>query len=281
MAGELTNPFYPALVDPIIRELTDRGYLGVILHDSDLQELDTAPIFDGSFDGVLLTTTAMRSELPSEIERRGIPYVMVNREASSPRGHSASVPDNSQGAELVANLLVDLAHVEVGMISGPATTSTGTERLAAFRDSLARRRIALHPDAVREVPFTIEAGAQATLDMLSARPEITALFCANDVLALGSLEAASRLGRLVPADLTVVGFDDIPIVGQRVVDLTTIAVDLPALARQATSHLLQRMEDPSVAPTRAVHPVKLVLRGSHAPLSAAHAAQARAAGQVT
>ncbi|MEV0336944.1 LacI family DNA-binding transcriptional regulator [Nocardia sp. NPDC050717] len=263
VVGELTNPFYAALVASIVHELDARGYLGVLLHDSDICEPDSAPIFDGSFDGVLLTTTS-DSRLADEIERRGIPYCLINREISGRRPVSANVPDNVLGAELVAELLIELGHTEIGVIAGPATTSTGSERLRGFRDALARHGIALHPDAVGETAFTIDGGCASARAVLTARPALTALFCANDVLAIGALEAATQLARQVPDQLTVVGFDDIPLARLRAFDLTTVAVDLTALARRATAHLLDRVEDPQIEPQRVVHEVRLVRRGTHA-----------------
>ncbi|TDP31105.1 LacI family DNA-binding transcriptional regulator [Nocardia ignorata] len=263
VVGELTNPFYGALVAPIVRELDVRGYLGVLLHDADIREPGSAPIFDGSFDGVLLTTTS-DSRLADEIERRGVPYCLINREISGRTTASAAVPDNIRGARLVADLFVELGHTDIGIITGPATTSTGSERLRGFRDALARRGIAIHPDAVREVPFGIDDGRAALHDILAARPGVTAVFCANDVLAIGALEAAARAARPVPEQLTIVGFDDIPLAVLRAFDLTTVAVDLTALARQATAHLLDRVEDPQIEPERTVHEVRLVRRGTHA-----------------
>ena len=237
VVGELTNPFYAALVDPIIRELETRGYLGVILHAGNVQEPDNAAIFDGSFDGLLLTTIT-DSRVAKEVESRGIPYCMINREIADRTPGSASVPDNVRGAELVAELLAELGHVDVGVVAGPTATSTGRERLLAFRDALARRNIAVHPDAIRKVPFTIDDGFRAVRAILAARPHVTAVFCANDVLAIGALEAAARDGRPVPESLTVIGFDDIPMAKLSAFDLTTVAVDLTAMARQAAAHLL-------------------------------------------
>lgn len=261
VVGELTNPFYAALAAPIVRELDSRGYLAVFLLDDEIDEPDDAPIFDGSFDGVLLTT-ACDPRLSEEIEHRGIPYGMINREIAGSRPIAADVPNNAQGAELVADLLISLGHKRIGVISGPHTTSTGVERLDAFRDALARSGIAIHPDAVREVPFTVDDGCVAARAILSGCPGLTAIFCANDVLALGALEAAAQLSRPVPESLTIVGFDDIPLSKLHAIDLTTVAVDLTALARSATAHLLDRVENPEIDAKRTVHDVRLVRRST-------------------
>jgi len=262
VVGELTNPFYAALVDPIVHELGKRGYLGVLLYNDDAHEPTDAAIFDGSFDGVLLAAVS-DNRLPQELEQRGIPYCMLNREIQGRREISASVPDNLRGSELVAGLLANLGHTEIGVISGPTSTTTGSERLRGFRDSLARRNIAVHPESIRKVPFTIEDGCRAAREILGARPNVTALFCANDLLAIGALEAAALEMRPVPQSLTIVGFDNISLARLRAFNLTTVAVDLSVLARQATMHLLDRVDDPSIEPLRIVHDVQLILRGTH------------------
>lgn len=265
VVGELSNPFYPALLDPMVRELEAQGYLPVLIHDDGVHGPSTEPIFDGSLDAVVLTTTVLGSPLPGEIERRGIPYVMVNREAMTDgRERSAAVPDNVDGATRVADLLVDLGHVDIAVVTGPDTTSTGSQRLAGFRDALARRGIALHPEAVARVPFSITNGARATEELVASRPA-TAFFCANDVLAIGALDALRRSGFDVPGDVTVVGYDDIPLASLAALDLTTVSVDLPDLARRAVQHLVLRAHDPEVAPARLLQPVELRLRGTHGP----------------
>jgi LacI family transcriptional regulator len=107
-------------------------------------------------------------------------------------------------------------------------------------------------------------GAAATARLLDRRP-VTAIFCANDVLAIGALETLARRGLAVPGDVSVVGFDDIPMASLSAIDLSTVAVDLDRLGRRAVRHLADRARDPEVVPTRVVEPVELRLRGTHGP----------------
>ncbi|PVG80592.1 LacI family transcriptional regulator, partial [Nocardioides gansuensis] len=143
-------------------------------------------------------------------------------------------------------------------------TSTGSKRLAGFRDALARRGIAPHPDPVARIPFSIANGARATEELLTRRP-VTATFCANDVLATGAQDALRRSGLDVPGDVTVVGYDDIPLASQTALDLTTVSVDLPDLGRHAVQYLVLRARNPEIAPARLLQPGELRLRGTHGP----------------
>lgn len=261
VASELANPFYPALIGPIHDVLSEAGYHTILLTD-DASEVDLEPILDGSLDGVVLTTCTLDSTIPAELAGRGIPFCLVNRETRVAPG-DVCVPDNVAGATQVADLLADLGHQRIGVISGPATTSTGSGRLAAFRDQLARRGTALHPDRVIEHEFSIEAGRRG-LERLLVTDAPTAVFCANDVIAVGALNHARAAGIRVPEKLSVVGFDDIALSGWELTGLTTVRVEHQALARNGVDHLLSRIDDPDLPARRTVVPAELVLRGSHA-----------------
>ena len=262
VASELANPFYPALIGPIHDTLSEAGYHTILLTD-DASEVDLEPILDGSLDGAVLTTCTLDSTIPAELAGRGIPFCLVNRETRATPG-DVCVPDNVAGASQVADLLADLGHQRIGVISGPANTSTGSGRLAAFRDQLARRGTALHPERVIESEFSIEAGRRGLERLLRAADPPTAVFCANDVIAVGALNHARAAGIRVPEELSVVGFDDIALSGWELTGLTTVRVEHEVLARSGVDQLLSRIEDADLPIRRTVVPAELVLRGSHA-----------------
>lgn len=262
VASELSNPFYPALIGPIHDALGEAGYRTILLTD-DAADVDLEPILDGSLDGVILSTCTLDSTLPADLAERGIPFCQVNREVRRQIG-DVCVPDNAAGATQVADLLVDLGHREIGVLSGPATTSTGSQRLAAFRDQLARRGVALHPDRVIEARFSIDAGRHGLERLLADNPP-TAVFCANDVIAVGALNHARAVRLAVPEELTVVGFDDIALSGWELTGLSTVRVEHDQLGNSAVAHLLSRIEDADLPARRTVIPAALVRRGSHAP----------------
>lgn len=263
VSAEMQNPFYPALVDPLNTALAGHGYRTILVTDRDGEDIQLEQLVDGSLDGVVLTTSTVDSDLPGELARRGVPHVLLNRDVRGSRSDACLV-DNAAGAAMVADLLVDHGHRRIGGIFGPRDTSTGAERANAFRRRLARRGHRVDELLVRSGPFSEHTGRLGLEDLASSAALPTAIFCGNDVIAFGVLNAARSLGIDVPGELTVVGFDDIPMSAWSVLDLTTVSVDLSTLASRAADQLVRRMAAPD-DPVRSrlkVRP-RLSLRGTH------------------
>jgi DNA-binding LacI/PurR family transcriptional regulator len=258
VAGELTNPFYPELVDPLRSALEANGYRCVVVTDATV-----ASLADGSYDGVVLTTTLRRSTLPRDLTERGVPHVLLNRVLDHAESPSCGV-DNRRGARQVADLVADLGHTLVGMLHGPVATSTGRERAQALGGRLRQRDVAVRRDLTRRVPFSHDEAESAAVELLTRRTRPTVLVCGNDVIALGALSAARRLGLSVPADLSVIGFDDIGMASWPVIGLTTVRTDLAAMADAAATMLLAAIAGEAAPVVRRITPT-LVLRGTHAP----------------
>ncbi|MEV5676700.1 LacI family DNA-binding transcriptional regulator [Streptomyces sp. NBC_00341] len=264
VSEDLTNPYYPELVEPLRRRLADHGLRTVVVSDSVQRAVGLDVLADGSYDAVVLTTCERRSSLPRDLTERGIPHVLVNRVLDVAESHSCSV-DNRGGTAAVAGLVADMGHRRVGAVLGPVATSTGRERAEALRDGLRARGVHLRRDMVRRTSFGHDPGRDAAHELLSREDRPTAIVCGNDVIALGVLSAARQLGIAVPEQLTVVGFDDIPMAGWAIADLTTVRCDLEALAAAAVDLLLTELASPGLPPVEQRIPVTLVLRGTHGP----------------
>jgi LacI family transcriptional regulator len=263
VAAELTNPFYANLVEPLRDEFERAGYRSVLFVDRDDDARTANELADGSLDGVVLATARVDSTVPGLLGERGVPFVLLNREVDEVLA-DAAVVDNVGGAALLADLLVELGHQRIGAVLGPDWTSTGRDRERGLRRALAAHGCALAERSTMRVPFGFDEGGQAVHALMNQEEPPTALFCANDVLALGVLDGATRLGVRVPDDLTVVGFDDITLASWARFDLTTVRCDLPRLAAVAVDLLLKRIADGRAYHHRVVLPAELVLRGSHA-----------------
>jgi len=264
VSAELGNPFYPALLEPLHAALAERGYRAILLTDRGDAPVELEPLIDGSLDGVVLTTTERSSALPHELTRRGLPFVMLNRTVAGVCA-DACAADNRSGAAAVADLLVDLGHRRIGGVLGPESTSTGEERALGFRDRLAERGVPLSPRHVVRGPFAEATGRAGLRALLRADPAPTALFCGNDVVALGVCNAARAAGIAVPEQLSVIGFDDIPMAGWDLVDLTTVRTDLAAMARAAAQLITARIQAPAAPVRTVIVQSEIVLRRTHAP----------------
>jgi DNA-binding LacI/PurR family transcriptional regulator len=269
VAPELTNPYYPQLIEPLRQALAVEGLRTALVLGGGTSAEDDATLLDdltdGSYDGVILTTTRRRDTLPRDLTERGIPHVLANRLLDVAESPGCAI-DNAAGSEMVVDLLVELGHTRVGMLTGPRDTSTGMERADAARKRLRQHGLSLRRENTTNCAFDYTAAHRAALRLLE-RPGAspTALICGNDVIALGALSAAKQLGYVVPRDLTIVGFDDIAMADWPVIDLTTVHCDLEGLANGAVEMLISAIAEPGGSPqVRRLRP-ELVLRGTHGP----------------
>lgn len=262
----LTNPYYPELVEPIRRQLAEQGYRTVLLTDRAEGAVELDELADGSYDGIILTTTTRTSRLPRELTERSLPHVLVNRLLDHAESSSCGV-DNRGGTAAVADLLVSLGHTVIASVQGPNATSTGHERSDGLARGLRRHGVELRRHLRVRAEFSHDAGRAVAFDLLTGFERPTAVVCGNDVMAMGVLSAAVECGLRVPRDLTVIGFDDIAMAGWPMIGLTTVRVDRGGMATEAVRMLVEQIEGASrVMEYRA--PATLVLRATHGPVAA-------------
>lgn len=253
VVSDLTNPFFPSLLDPVHDELRLLGY-GVVLF-SERTDIPTGQealhnLLDRSIDGLLVTTATLDSKLSEALAGRELPVVLLNRYVDG-MDVDRVVADNGEGGRTVARHVLDLGHRRIGVIRGPSNTSTSRDRYGGFLDVLQQRGLALEEWLVREGPFSHQAGYQHARELLRLPEPPTALVCGNDVVAFGAIDAARSLGLDVPGDVSVIGFDDVPMAAWEVFQLTTVRQPLADMARAAARLLVERIEhDGDIGPGR-------------------------------
>jgi LacI family transcriptional regulator len=175
------------------------------------------------------------------------------------------LPDNVAGARSLAAHLAELGHSSIGVISGPPSLTTTRDRLAGFRMGLEERRIDLPEDLLHASDFTRDGGAHATGLLLERTPGLTAIFALNDVMAIGALSCLRERGIRVPEQVSVAGFDDIPIARDLLPALTTVRVPMAEMGARALALALQ----PRGSRLRVEHlATELVVRDSTGPARA-------------
>jgi LacI family transcriptional regulator len=262
VVSDLGNPFYLQVLDRFHDALARAGRTMLVLTpDGDDQAL-LSRLLDGSMDGAILTTTVLSSTVPAQLVRRHFPFALLNRTVDD-APCDMCVVDNVAGARLAAEELVHLGHTQIAALFGPATTSTGRDREAGFRAVLDEAAIALPEARVRSGPFDYAYGHASVPDLLESRP--TAIFCANDVVALGAFNALRAAGVRIPEDLTLIGFDDIAVASWEVFQLTTVRQDIDRMVQTAADMVLERIDAPGRPPDQVVLEPALVERATHGP----------------
>ncbi|MGI8458540.1 MAG: LacI family DNA-binding transcriptional regulator [Propionibacteriaceae bacterium] len=263
LVTDLANQFYQYLIAPMHDELDSLGYQLVLVTESVDQVVDRLPA--SGLDAVILATTTVDSVLPVRLRDRGMPFVYFNR-TSDLVPADAVVVRSDQGIGEAVHQIIALGHERVGAIFGPENTSTGRRRGEGLRAALAAAGVPFDPGLGFKGQFAFETGVEAVRVLLAGRTRPTVLVCANDVMAFGALNAARERGIQVPAELSVVGFDDLPVAGWPLVRLTTVAYDLNAMARAAVGLMVDRLAQGPGAPYRQTDfGSRLVLRDTLGP----------------
>lgn len=255
---EIANPFYARLLDALGTTLQARGMLPLVSVAPDPQETDEllARLLSYQVDGVVVASAMLSSGIAARCAAAGTPLVLVDRRTGV-EGAAVVGADNASGGALVADLFAAAGLRRPAFVAGIAETSTSHDREAGFVARLAAHGLAL---AGREAGGFTYAGGRAAAQALLSRPDRPdAIFCANDEMALGVMDAARGTFSLrVPEDVSVVGFDDTPSAALAAYGLTTVAQDVAQLA-EAAIDLLQATE--AGLPHRRI-PCRLVLRRS-------------------
>jgi LacI family transcriptional regulator len=275
---DITNPYFPAFALGAEDRVRQRGYtlvLGNSEYDPSREASYLELVRSQQLAGAIYCLGDELSPILPELQRaveEGLAVVLVH----SPM---ASVPtvcaDNRQGGRLAAQHLLDLGHRQIGIVSALPLDEGMADREGGFLDVLREAGMAVDRSAVPTMygNHQIEGGRQAAVDLLSHAPEITAIFVLNDLMALGALEAARSVGRRVPEDLSVVGFDNIPFAALANPALTTVGQPIRQLGEQAADLLLRVIEDGEPAAIEAAPqpnvllPNRLIVRDSTAAAS--------------
>jgi LacI family transcriptional regulator len=262
VVANMTNPFYPHLLEALSNAIHAVDHRMVVWDGRRGGEDDAVTaIREKAVDSVVFTTATPDSVPLREALRQDLPVVLVNR--SLPRFPYDSVTsDNIAGAATVARYLHDGGRKVMAMVGGLAGTSTADERLRGFRSGLTRAGRAKSSLTVVGGGWAYEEGARCFEEILRLGPPPDALFCANDVLAFGAIDAARAAGLRVPEDLWVVGYDDISISAWAAYDLTTLRQPLAEMAAEAVRLALFRLADPGRSAERTRLSSQLVVRGS-------------------
>ena len=264
---DIGNPFFGGLCAAAERAAAVRGYAVVACSselDPALEARTTRVLADRRVDALLyLAGTGNPNRALRELSPADLTLVALDEEVESlPEGCSLLAVDNEAGGALAAEHLLALGHRELGVVAGPSDLPTARARTAGFVAACQRVGISIPSRRVYHAPYTVEGGRARARELLSAEPAVTAIFSGNDLIALGVLEAVEQAGRIVPADLSVVGFDDIFVAALARPPLTTIRQPIARLGKEAAELAIDIVEGRAAQAERRILPVELVVRGS-------------------
>ena len=229
----LTDTVMAMLYEALAKACSKTGRFAIVATTDDKPKADrlaAESLLKRGVDGLILSTAREDDDFPEVLTARGIPFVLALR--SDGRSLS-SVGDDRLGGYLATRHLLDLGHRRIGVIAGPSYASSSLGRVEGYRQALEEAGIAVRLDYIIPSTFGIDAGADAAQQLMRLDDRPTAIFAVNDNTAIGALSGLSRLGISVPNDVSVVGYNDIPIVSHLPTPLTTLRVPFEQIASNA------------------------------------------------
>lgn len=259
----LDNQFYPLAVERLSVALQAKGYHVLVFMAAqtigDVQDV-MKEILDYQVDGIVLASVSMSSDLAARCTDHGIPVVLFNRDQDDARMCSVTT-DNYRGSREIGAHFAKMGHQQIGYIAGFEGATTQRDRELGFRDALKEAGL---PLAFREVGgFEYGMARAAALEMFAGRDRPDAAFVCNDHMAFAVMDALQfKLGLRVPEDVSIAGFDDVPIAAWPAYDLTSYRQPINRMVAQTVETLLTRIEDSNVPPHKVKIAGELILRGS-------------------
>jgi DNA-binding LacI/PurR family transcriptional regulator len=270
LVGDLDNPYYAQMARVVEREAFRCGYTAMFCNIEGEEEIALAGVealLEHRIAGVVFLAFISRTpQLEQALRRADVPVVFLG--LSEQWGDSVG-PEDFAGAKLAVGHLIELGHRRVAYVRTPLVEPSGDRaRYSGYRSAMRQAGLPTLP-AVAWTPGsdTVVIGRRrlAWGDALEDDKRPTGLFVSNDIGAVSMMEACERIGIAVPADVSIVGFDDIAIAALHRISLTTVAQPLDYQAERAVSLLLERIEKPRLRPRHVSAPVELRVRGSTAP----------------
>jgi len=241
---DVANPFFSDVARGAAHVAYAEGY-NIFLCNTDedpqrelsvLQSLEEKQV-----DGVVLCSSRLDDgELEAALAHHPA-GVLVNRRLEMDGVVGSVLIDDEAGGRMATQHLVQAGHRAVGFLAGPPASHSGQQRAKGYRAALTAAALPHNLDWMRHCSPVVQGGREIARRLLTAYPELTALFCYNDLVAVGALQACADLGRQVPDDIAIVGFDDIPLAALVIPPLTTCRVPRYELGAQAMRLLLDQI----------------------------------------
>ncbi len=245
---DLANVFF-ALVARGVEDIAyDHGYSLIICNTDGLEDKERKYVRiarERKADGIIFIGSLMSRSYLTELVEAGIPMVIADRYVDGLHVDMV-INDNLKGAKAAVNHLIRLGHQAIATIRGPQNTQTAVDRYLGYVEAMHEHFLDIRPEWVRDGDYKERSGYVQTQRLLALKERPTAIFAANDLMALGALTAIEEAGLRVPQDLAVVGYDDIPLAAQVRPRLTTVAQPKYELGQQAMERLIWRLNNAEV-----------------------------------
>lgn len=262
--SDITNPFYIDVLHSIEHTLSQQG-MSVLISNADSDEDREANfvriMLNENIAGLIIAPTKENVPALAAAAHDGLPIVVIDRRLSNVDVDTVLV-DNFQGALTAIQHLIELGHERIGVLSGPLYLTSGRERYTGYLQAMADAGLQVDPSMTRFGNYRERSGYELANELLSASYPPTALFVANNLMTLGALNAIHERGCVIPDEIAVIGFDDLPWAISLSPPLTTVAQPTSEIGTRAAELLLDRIKDRLRTARTIELPTQLMVRAS-------------------
>ncbi len=239
----LTSPYSLTVVQGVAEKIAETDY-ELILYTTSLseknQERFIKKIAKKLIDGLVILLPRNFKNIQTQILKHKIPIVLIDHRGVDLDLSSISA-SNKKGAFDAVEYLIILKHKHIGFITGLMDFGCSQERLAGYREALQKNDINIDDSIIKFGDFTEASGYMCSKELLKQQNEVTALFCSNDEMAFGAIQAVKDLGLKIPDDISIIGFDDVPKAAYSFPPLTTVKQPLQAMGEKAAELVIQQI----------------------------------------
>ncbi|SHF23622.1 LacI family DNA-binding transcriptional regulator [Caloramator proteoclasticus] len=262
---DIANPFFPEIVRGVEDVANNNGYNLILCNTDDnpkKEEKYTKILIEKCVDGIIFISTSKSKDNNIKLLKKyNVPYVVLDRDVDNPDSPYIHT-DDEKGMYEVVKFLIKNGHKKIAYISGPKENTTSQKRKNGYIKALKEMGIPIKNTIIREGNYKIDGGQYCIKSLLDSKEEFSAVACANDLMAIGAMEALKSRGILIPDDISLTGYDDIYISKITTPKLTTVEQPKYELGRISTETLLKIIYGIKVHPIEIKLEPKLIVRDS-------------------
>lgn len=265
---DISNPFFSGVARGVEKTAFAEDYSILVCNTEEdpQRELDVLELLlEKWVDGLVLCSSRLEQRRLKAILTQYPAAVLVNNQLEGkviPPSIGCVYINDKVGGKMAVNHLIHRGHKVIGFLSGPTVSQSSRWRGEGYRNALLGAGLPYRPELVLPCAPTVEGGQMAAIRLMNANPDMTALFCYNDLVAVGVIQACHERGKAIPDDLAIVGYDDIILAPLVTPALTTCRVEREELGRLATCLLLERLGGRSEQNVKTILEPELIVRAS-------------------
>jgi LacI family transcriptional regulator len=262
---DINNPFFPGIARGAEDKANESGYSIIFCNTDDNLEVEEKYIeslTSKMVDGIIIAHSSSSEKTSEILERCQIPIILIDRDFDARNIRGKVLVNNKDGSYKGVSHLIRKGYRKIAFLSGSLKTKTAQDRLQGYLKALQENSIPVEESLIRYGEYRSERGRDGIRSLLEDKVALDAVFCGNDLIAIGAMKELKKNGLRIPQDIGVMGFDDIYMASQVYPRLTTVRQPLVAMGETALEQLVTLLEGRPILTHRRELPTELIIRES-------------------